>query len=116
MAKHKILIVEDSKLTTQIYKNILREHGYLPDSCTNGKDAIERVCSDFPPHLVLMDIDLEGTLDGIETALHMLKIKEIPVIFLTANSSKEIYERVKNVSCYGFILKGSDKYALLSTT
>ena len=115
MVKHKILIVEDSKLTTQIYKNILTEHGYLIDSCTNGNDAIRRVCSDFPPHLVLMDIDLEGTLDGVETAHHILKIKEIPVIFLTANSSKEIYERIKNVSCYGFILKGTDKYALLST-
>lgn len=76
---------------------------------------LKKVCEDFPPDLILMDVELEGKKDGIDTANEILKIKDIPILFLTANTSKEILDRVKTVGSYGFILKGTDKYVLLSS-
>jgi len=115
MVKKKILIVEDSRLALQILKDNLTEYGYIVDSCTKGEEAIKKVYEDFPPDLILMDIELEGKKDGIDTAQQIQKIKAIPILFLTANASKEILDRVKTVGSYGFIPKGTDKYVLLSS-
>lgn len=115
MVNRKILIVEDSKLNTRILKNSLSEYGYIIDSCTKGEDAIKKICEGLLPALILMDIELEGEKDGIDTAKEILKTKDIPILFLTSNTSREIFERIKEVKNYGFIPKGIDKYILLSS-
>jgi diguanylate cyclase (GGDEF)-like protein/PAS domain S-box-containing protein len=115
VVNRKILIVEDSKLNTRILKNSLSEYGYIIDSCTKGEDAIKKICEGLLPALILMDIELEGEKDGIDTAKEILKTKDIPILFLTSNTSREIFERIKEVKNYGFIPKGIDKYILLSS-
>jgi diguanylate cyclase (GGDEF)-like protein/PAS domain S-box-containing protein len=115
VVNRKILIVEDSKLNTRILKNNLSEYGYIIDSCTKGEDAIKKICEGLLPDLILMDIELEGEKDGIDTVKEILKMKDIPILFLTSNTSREIFERIKEVKNYGFIPKGIDKYILLSS-
>ncbi|MDI6707450.1 MAG: PAS domain S-box protein, partial [Bacillota bacterium] len=60
-------------------------------------------------------IELAGEMDGIDAARRILKSRDIPIVFLTANTSREILEKIKAVKGYGFVVKGTDKYALLST-
>lgn len=88
----KILIVEDSKLNAQITADILSKYGYKTEIVLTGEKAVEKVCSDQSTDLILMDIELGGTIDGIDAARIIQQHKDIPVLFLTANTSKEIME------------------------
>ncbi len=111
----KILIVEDSRLNAQITAGILSKYGYEVETVRTGEEAVEKVKSDQSPELILMDIELMGKLDGIETARIIQQFKDIPIVFLTANTNKEIMEKIKSVTGYGYILKGVDEYVLIST-
>ncbi|MGB9813897.1 MAG: PAS domain S-box protein [Thermovenabulum sp.] len=111
----KILIVEDSRLNAQITAGILSKYGYETEIVRTGEEAVEKVKSDQSPDLILMDIELIGKLDGIETARIIQQFKDIPIVFLTANTNKEIMEKIKSVTGYGYILKGVDEYVLIST-
>ncbi|MCF6097149.1 response regulator [Thermovorax subterraneus] len=111
----KILIVEDSRLNAQITADVLSKYGYIAEIVRTGEEAVERAKSDQSPDLILMDIELGGKIDGIETARIIQKFKDIPVLFLTANTSKEIMEKIQSVTGYGYVLKGLDEYVLVST-
>lgn len=109
-----ILLVDDSLLASKVLSDFLNENGYKTETVPNGQAAIQRTCSaDFD--LILMDIELGTEMNGIEAARQILKSIDIPVIFFTAHSSKDIFNTIKGIPAYGFVLKGMDKYALLST-
>lgn len=111
----KILVVEDSKLNAQITADILDKYGYKAEIVTSGEEAVEKATNDLEnPDLILMDIELKGTIDGIDAARIIQQHKDIPILFLTANASKEIMEKIKAVSAYGYVLKGVDEYVLIS--
>lgn len=113
--KKKILLVEDSRLTALIAVKSLQSSGYDVETAATGEEAVQKASGASPPDLVLMDIELAGKMDGIEAARRILKTRDIPVVFLTANTSGEILEKIKEVKAYGFVLKGIDKAAMLST-
>lgn len=111
----EVLIVEDSKLNAQITADTLNKYGYKTEIVLTGEKAIEKaIHSSKSPDLILMDIELSGTIDGIDTAKIIQQHKDIPILFLTANVSKEIMEKIKSVSAYGYILKGVDECVLIS--
>ncbi len=111
----KILMVEDSKFVVNVIGNFLNENGYVTESVATGEEAVQKACADFPPDLILMDIELSGYMDGIEAARRIIKYREIPIVFLTSNTTDKIINKIKNVNAYGFVLKGMDKTALLAT-
>lgn len=111
----KILLVEDSRLTAKLVEDFLHKCGYEIETAITGEEAVQKISGGFPPDLVLMDIELAGKMDGVEAARRILKSRDIPVVFLTANTSEEIIDKIKEVKAYGFVLKGMDKAALLST-
>jgi diguanylate cyclase (GGDEF)-like protein/PAS domain S-box-containing protein len=111
----KILLVEDSRLTAMVVAEFLNKNGYETETAVTGEEAVQKACGSFPPDLILMDIELAGEMDGIDAARRIIKSRDIPVVFLTANTSGEIIDKIKEVKAYGFVLKGMDKAALLST-
>ena len=111
----KILLVEDSRLTQLVISDLLRKNGYETETAFTGEEAVQKISGGIPPDLVLMDIELAGKMDGIDAARIILKSWDIPVVFLTANTSGEIIDKIKEVKAYGFVLKNTDKAALLST-
>jgi len=113
--KKKILLAEDSRLTAMVVTEFLNNHGYEVETVAAGEEAVQRINGGFPPDLVLMDIELAGEMNGIDAARRILESRDIPVVFLTVNTSGEIIDRIKEVKAYGFVLKGMDKAALLST-
>jgi len=57
------------------------------------------------PDLVLMDIVLQGEMDGIDTASQIRSRFNIPVVYLTAYSDEKILERARITEPYGYIIK-----------
>jgi two-component system, response regulator PdtaR len=105
MGNAQILVVEDEMITANDIKNSLEKAGYqVPAIVSTGEDAIKKT-EEFKPDIVLMDIRLEGKMDGIEAAETIQSNFNIPVIYLTAYSDKKTAERVKKTQPQGYILK-----------
>ncbi|MEJ2663815.1 MAG: response regulator [Spirochaetia bacterium] len=115
MDKPQIMVVEDEGLVALEIKEGLENMGYeVPHVLSSGKEAIEHVMIDRPD-LVLMDIRLEGGVDGIEAAEQIRKIFNVPVVFLTAHSDEKTLQRAKLTESYGYILKPFEEKALRAT-
>ena len=76
-----------------------------------GEDAVEHVRNN-PTDVVLLDIQLKGKLDGIETAQAIQKIREIPIVYLTANTDDAHFKRAKSTHPKAFISKPFKKIDL----
>jgi diguanylate cyclase (GGDEF)-like protein/PAS domain S-box-containing protein len=111
----KIFIVEDSFFAANVVKNFLNEFGYEVEISFTGEDALQKIENGFLPNLILMDIQLSGGMDGIDVTRKILELKDLPVVFLTASTSDKIIDKIREVKAYGFVLKNTDKTALLST-
>ena len=89
MSKPRILLVEDEAVTAMDLKTSLINLGYeVPATAAKGEAAI-RLAAELQPDLVLMDITLAGSMNGIQAADVIRKASGIPVIFLTAHSDNE---------------------------
>ena len=105
MEEARILIVEDEKIIAHGLREILVNLGYtVVAAVSSGEEAIQKA-TDLRPDLVLMDIVLKGSMDGIEVAQQIRNDLDIPSIFLTAYSEDEIVRRAKITEPFGFILK-----------
>lgn len=112
MSRKKLLIVEDEGVTALNLKRILDEAGYyVVHTVPSGEEAVE-IAMKSDLDLILMDILLEGEMDGIEAAIRIHEHADIPVIFITANSDEEIVNRAKKAEPYGYIIKPFNKREL----
>jgi len=113
MDKFKILIVEDDGLVAEDIRQILQKSRYSVTSIsTSGQEALIKAKKDSPD-LVLMDIVLEGKMDGIETAHKINTQFDIPIIYITAYSEKDTLEAAKLTQPYGYLIKPIDEKELL---
>jgi len=108
-----IFIVEDELLISASLKSQLQSFGYqILGSSTRGEQCIEDIerlsKEGKEPQIILMDIHLRGELDGIETARRLVERFNCAIIFLTGQSSKEIYERSFKIKPFGYLLKPID--------
>ncbi|MBC8554180.1 MAG: PAS domain S-box protein, partial [Candidatus Brocadiales bacterium] len=105
MAKAQILIVEDEITITESLQEILKNKGYgVAGAVSSGEEAIQKALK-MHPDLVLMDIKLEGDIDGVEAARQIHKSLDIPIIYLTGYADNDLLERVKRTGPYGYISK-----------
>jgi PAS domain S-box-containing protein len=110
----RILVVEDEFVVSLALTERLTSMGYqVVGSAAGGPRALELV-TEHLPDLVLMDIRLQGEMDGIDTAHQVRAHFHIPVIFLTAYSEDSTLERAKLAEPFGFILKPFENRELKS--
>jgi len=103
--KKNILIVEDEKINALYLKKLLESLDYFVGKIVDtGEDAIEYALAAYPD-LVLMDIVLEGKIDGIDAAKRIHEQSDIPIIFISAFSDDQLISRAKEASPYGYIIK-----------
>lgn len=113
--KQKILIVEDDALIGADLHATLTEYGYsVLGPITSGEEVLKEITS-LAPHFVLMDINLAGKLDGIQTAEALQKIISVPVVFLSALNDEGTLQRAKLVNPFGYLIKPFDGPELRST-
>lgn len=105
MDKIKILIVEDDMIIAADISMHLTRMGYEVSAILpRGEDVLGHLATN-QPDIVLMDIALKGTMDGVETALQIRHNHPTPVIFLTANADDATFSRAKIAKPYAFISK-----------
>ena len=100
----KALLVEDDFILALVHRKYLEKIGCeVIDSVTSGKDAIESALENNPD-FILMDIRLEGQMDGIEAMMEIQKAINIPVVYVTGNSEPAILERARATNMKGFLI------------
>lgn len=115
MEKARILIVEDEVIIGMEIQDRLVQLGYTVVGLTSsGEDAIRKV-ERLHPDLVLMDIMLEGSTDGVKAAEIIRQKFRIPVVYLSAYSDNETLERAKLTEPFGYILKPFEERELRTT-
>lgn len=101
----KVLVVEDDMFVAAIFTMFLRELEHeLIGKCSGGREAIE-FCHRQRPDVVLMDIHLEGEVDGIQTAEQLRRELDIPVIYVSSDTSSQIIKRAIVSNSYAFLVK-----------
>src|SRR5918998_310177 len=99
------MVVEDERVVALHLKQQLVRLGYrVPVMATSGERALQQLQTSRPD-VVLMDVHLEGELDGIETAQQIPNELQIPVIYLTAYSEEATLERARETRPYGYLIK-----------
>jgi signal transduction histidine kinase len=113
--KTRVMVVEDERIVALNLKQRLAKLGYdISTIATSGKQALEGIESNRPD-IVLMDINIEGQIDGIETASRIPEDNHIPVVYLTAYSEEATLERARATKPYGFLLKPFSERELHAT-
>ena len=98
----RILVVEDNFVISLDIRKQLKSLGYavIPFSISSGEEAIEKT-EETRPDLVLMDIGLQGKMDGIQAAEIIQRQFKIPIVYLTAHvDEKTQYRAVQTASPY----------------
>ncbi len=105
MSKGTILLVEDDDIIARVIDWRLKNLGY--DVCGRASSSQETMdlIMKIVPDLVLMDINIKGDIDGIETARMIKKRISIPIVYLTSYSDEATLERVNETRPDGFIIK-----------
>lgn len=112
MSHEKILIVEDERLVVRDIQLRLERFGYeVVGSTRLGEDAVN-MAEQLTPNLVLMDIRLDGQMDGIEAANEIRTRFNLPVVFLTAYADEDTLQRARISEPFGYILKPFDEREL----
>jgi DNA-binding NtrC family response regulator len=113
--ENRILIVEDEAIVAIDIQTQLEALGYqVVGVAASGSRALE-LANTLRPDLVLMDIHIQGSQDGIATALRIRQSLGTPIVFLTANADADTITRAKQVQPYGYIVKPFDERDLHTT-
>jgi two-component system, cell cycle sensor histidine kinase and response regulator CckA len=101
----KVLIVEDEPIIARAIQLKLVDSGFdVTGTARSAADAFERI-EEIAPDLILMDIQIEGGIDGVEAA-HIIREKyALPVIFLTAHADDTTLQRAELTEPFGYIVK-----------
>ena len=103
--KAKILIVEDESVNAKLLESRVRKFGYIPIGPAQTGDAAIKLAIAENPDLVLMDIQLQGAMDGIVAAKIIKENIHTQIVYITAHSEEEFLERAKPTIPQGYILK-----------
>ncbi|PWB61130.1 MAG: hypothetical protein C3F17_13475 [Bradyrhizobiaceae bacterium] len=115
MARESILVVEDDKIIAMELRGRLQQWGFaVPATAATGEEACTLALR-HKPDLVLMDIWLNGPMDGIQAAERIHATDDIPIIYVTANADETTLDRAKRTQPYGYVLKPFEELELRTT-
>jgi len=107
--QRRILVVEDEMIVAMDIAQGLRRLGYEVTSVVDTGERAMAAAEADRPDLILMDIRLKGSLDGIDAARIIRRRMAVPVVFLTAYADATTVERSKEVAPYGYLVKPFDE-------
>lgn len=115
MSENTIMIVEDDEVTAFNLNLSLQKQGYsVISTCHNASDA-KNAIANLKPNIIIIDISLQESSDGIELAKTVRNDYSIPFIFLTSYSDDAIISQAKLTEPYGYIVKPFDPNSLHAT-
>ncbi|MEG6520357.1 response regulator [Desulfotomaculum sp. 1211_IL3151] len=105
MGNVKILIVEDEGIAALDLQQTLKRMGYLvTDMVSSGEEAMQKA-EETCPDLVLMDVMLQGEMDGTLAAQEIHSRFDIPIVYITAYTDEDTLRRAKIAKPFGYIIK-----------
>lgn len=112
MPTERILIVEDEGIVAADLEDRLKHLGYtVAGKAASGERALQQVAA-TKPDVVLMDIILQGHMDGVQAAEEIVNRHAIPVVYLTAHADELTVRRAQDSGPFGYILKPFDEREL----
>ena len=105
--EQKTILLVDDEVTIALNDAMqLKKYGYNVIIAYNGQKAIEAANLNYPPiDLILMDINLGEEMDGTEAAKIILQDHDIPLLFHSSHTEREIVDRTENITSYGYVVK-----------
>ena len=108
-------MVEDEAIVARDLMQRLEGLGYsVTGTAASGAEALA-LADSTRPNLVFMDITIQGTMDGIETAKRLSHRMDVPIIFLTAHTDTGTIQRAKQARPYGYLIKPLDEREMITT-
>lgn len=101
----KILVVEDELIVAMELKSRLGDLGYSVCGIVSSGEEVIKLADEQKPDLILMDINIKGSYDGIQASEIIKTDHDIPIIFLTAFADPQTLQRAKITEPYGYIIK-----------
>lgn len=109
MSPVKILVVEDQLIIARDIEALLMDWGYDVIGCAASSSEALMLFEKHQPDLALVDIHIEGDMDGIEVAKYFNATRPIPIVYLTAQADKGTVERAKSSNPSAYLLKPFDE-------
>jgi len=109
-----ILIVDDDRIIGMAEASFLNKNGYNTITAGTGEEVFEILESGAVCHMVLLDIELGNGMSGPQIAENILKIMDIPIVFVTSHAEGDMTGKVKHIRKYGYVLKNSGDFVILS--
>ncbi|MCW9706950.1 response regulator [Fodinibius salsisoli] len=101
----KILIVEDDLLLSMVEERLVNNLGFnVVGKAVTGEEAIQKA-ADLNPDVIIMDISLKGSMNGIDAMKEIRKTSQVPVIYLSGSSDENSLEQAKETNYSGFLIK-----------
>ncbi len=111
-----ILLVEDQVIIAMSQMKFLNLEEFEVIHATTGEEAVKIVKSDTRHiDLILMDLDLGRGMDGFDTAKSIQAIRDVPIMFLSSQSEKDIVKKTEQITSYGYILKTAGSIVLVAS-
>lgn len=102
-----VLLVEDEPLIAMAEKSQLEKEGFHVAVVGTGEEAIEYVRENEDVELVLMDFDLGAGMNGVAAAEQIIRYRDVPVVFLSSRTEREIEHHAKRIAASGYVRKGA---------
>lgn len=115
MAKNKIAIVEDEGIVAMDISKCLTSLGYDVAFISDSGEKVLEIVEDSRPDLILMDVELKGKLNGLETAKMLREKYDIHIVFLTAFEDETTLNRIGELSPDGYLVKPFEDEHLQNT-
>ncbi len=110
-----ILLVDDDANLAEVESLRMEKEGFTVIHSLDAENAFEVLNRGSKIDIIIMDIALGQSIDGITAAEEILKKYDIPIIFLTAAKDKETFKKLNNISAYGYVLKTAGAGVLSAT-
>lgn len=112
MAKKKVLIVEDEMIISLMLQQMVVQMDHeVVGKATTGEMAVQKAL-EARPEVILMDIRLQGKMDGIEAIIQIQKEINVSVIYITGNTDQMYKKRVKQTEFLDFLVKPITQHQL----
>jgi len=110
--KITVLIVEDDPVIAADISFLMKDYGYSPfPAVRNAEDAL-LMLNNATPDFILLDVTLEGDVDGVDLAAKINENHDIPIIFLTAHHDRNTLDRIKAQQPSAYLVKPIQEHNL----
>ncbi len=101
----KVLLVEDEVITASALKMGLEELGYQVCPLATRADRALLIADKERPDVILMDVNLPGGINGIETAKKILALFDTKILFLTGYHDDDVIAKINALNPLGYFVK-----------